>query len=150
MAGTSSHKGELDLGIVAIVAIVALAFVWALWLQQGWQWNFMLWEGAVGVPQNYSSYTDATKQTTDPSKVDLCLAYQPVFDALARYGYYPNSVCLNGGGIWKCDANHVGCYNYGGSINCSEALYNGMLYACNSYKAFGICDLKNAYCEYQG
>lgn len=147
MAGTSSHKGELDLGIVAIVAIVALAFVWALYLQTGSQWNFSVWEGSVGVPQNYPSYDNATKQT-DPSKVDLCLAYKPVFDALAAYGSYPNSNCLNGGGVWKCDSNHVGCYNFGGSINCSQTLYNGMIYACNSYKAIGVCNQKNAYCEY--
>ena len=142
-------KGELDLGIVAIVAIVALAFVWALYLQGGSQWNFSTWIGSNIVPQNYPSLENATKQTTDPNKVDLCKAYQPVLDALARYGSYPNSNCLNGGGIWKCDSNHVGCYTYGGAIDCNQTFYNGMLYACNSYKAVGICNVKNAYCEYR-
>lgn len=133
------------------INLIILLVIVGIFAYVGWKVVEKLDEGSlININIEGTDITlDPSTQPTDPSRYDVCEAYDSLYAYLIGRGYpHPQTTCTAGGGTWLCDEDHSGCYNYPPDINCSLAVYEASLFYCDSLGATGVCDINNAYCEY--
>jgi len=139
-----------------LIMIVALIVVGAYWAN-GQTWDFSKFNLGnlltivtnVNIASQNNTQGPQGNNQTGTNVLNLCQAYQPVYDAFVAAGYpHPQVACTAGGGTWKCDGTHAGCYGYLGNINCTGYVFQYSAFSCNSYRATFTCNQHNAYCQY--